>query len=387
MTYHDWVTLGMVERKITLRRRTPDSKRLDWAQNLRAQMKGPVARSQPEVYALEAFYLQEQPVRELKLQTLRIGDLGICAIPDEVYGITGIKLKEQSPFATQFNMELANGGEGYIPPPFQHKFGGYTTWPARTAGLEEQTEVVITENLLEMLEELAGRPRRKVVEPQGAYVRATLAAKPLAYWRMDEYSGPTALDCTGHGHHGQYEDLIAFYLPGPEGDKFSADKINRCALFAGGRMRARAVPLGDRYTVSLWFWNGFPPDARAVTGYLFSRGPSGERGDYLGIGGTDGAQGKLFFCNDDGEKGIVLTGQTGISMRTWTHVVLVRQGARIRVYLNGKPEITGESPLQYRADFDTLYVGGRCDGQFCFEGRIDEVAVYDRPLTSDQIDE
>jgi len=387
MTYRDWVPLGMVERKITLRRRTPDSKRLAWAEQVRAQMKGPVVRNQPEVYALEAFHLQDEPVRELKLQALRIGDLGICAIPDEVYGITGIKLKEQSPFATQFNMELANGGEGYIPPPFQHKFGGYTTWPARTAGLEEQTEVVITENLLEMLEELADRPRRKVIEPQGTYVRAVLASKPLAYWRMNEYSGPTAFDCTGNGHHGQYEDLIAFYLPGPEGERFSGDKINRCALFAGGRMRARAIALGDRYTVSLWFWNGFPADARAVTGYLFSRGPSGERGDHLGLGGTEGAQGKLFFSNGDRETGVVLAGRTEIPLRTWTHVALVRQGARVRVYLNGKLEIAGESPLPYPADFDTFYLGGRCDRQFCFEGRMDEAAVYDRAWTGDPISE
>ena len=65
--------------------------------------------------------------------------------------------------------------------------------------------------------------------------------------------------------------------------------------------------------------------------------------------------------------------------------MLVRQGDSIRVYLGGKLEISGESPIQYSPHFETLYVGGRNDKKFCFEGRIDEVAVYNRAMTSDQI--
>ena len=65
-----------------------------------------------------------------------MGGLGITAIPDEVFAITGLKLKMRSPFDMTMNITLANGSEGYIPPPEQHRLGGYTTWPARTAGLE-----------------------------------------------------------------------------------------------------------------------------------------------------------------------------------------------------------------------------------------------------------
>ena len=42
-------------------------------------------RSLPEVYAKEAIFLHEEPERELKLQAIRIGELGITAIPNEVY--------------------------------------------------------------------------------------------------------------------------------------------------------------------------------------------------------------------------------------------------------------------------------------------------------------
>ena len=66
-------------------------------------------RNQVEVYAQQAEWLHENPRAEVVLQAVRIGELGITAIPCEVYGITGLKLKRQSPLALTFNLELANG--------------------------------------------------------------------------------------------------------------------------------------------------------------------------------------------------------------------------------------------------------------------------------------
>jgi hypothetical protein len=60
-------------------------------------------------------------------------------------------------------MELTNGAAGYIPPPEQHALGGYTTWPARTAGLEVNAEPRIVETVLQLLEEVSGLPPRPLV--------------------------------------------------------------------------------------------------------------------------------------------------------------------------------------------------------------------------------
>ena len=40
----------------------------------------------------------------------------------------GLELKEKSPAADTFVVELANGGYGYLPTPAQHQLGGYETW-------------------------------------------------------------------------------------------------------------------------------------------------------------------------------------------------------------------------------------------------------------------
>ena len=60
----------------------------------------------------------------LKLQAIRIGDLAIGTIPNEVYGSTGLNIKKDSPVKTTFVIELANGCEGYLPPPDLLKLGG-----------------------------------------------------------------------------------------------------------------------------------------------------------------------------------------------------------------------------------------------------------------------
>lgn len=95
--------------------------------------------------------------KELKLQALRVGDLGIGAIPCETYGSTGLAVKKASPFALNMVISLANGQSGYLPPPDQFKLGGYTTWRARTSYLEIGAEPRIAEAVSELLQEVHRR--------------------------------------------------------------------------------------------------------------------------------------------------------------------------------------------------------------------------------------
>ncbi len=283
---HD-VSLSMAETMLRLRRRTPDTERLAWAEPMVASMQG-VPRNLREVYAAEACWLNDHADVELKLQAIRIGQFGITAIPDEVYGLTGLKLKLQSPLRPTMSIELANGGEGYIPPPEQHQLGGYTTWPARTAGLEVQAEPKIVETVLGLLEQVAERPRRVPATTPGSYARQVLSFRPSAYWTMDVTSGQEVPDATTHGHDALLEPGFALFLLGPPGDAFTTtERGNRAVHFAGGRLTANLPDLAETYSVAFWFWNAMPSDARSVAGYLFSCGPRGSsEGDHLGIGGT-----------------------------------------------------------------------------------------------------
>jgi len=390
--YQSGITLAMAETTLKLNRRTPDESRLKWAHELAAQVGDQLPRGWSEVYAFEQLRLHENPTAELKLQAIRIGDFGITAIPDEVYGITGIKLKNRSPLALTMNIELANGAEGYIPPPEQHPLGGYTTWPARTAGLEVQAEPQIVETLTHLLEQVADKPRRIAADEGHAYSKAVVESKPIAFWRLGDIDGTRAVDSAG-GHHGTYENGIAFYLPGPKGDGLNQPpRGNRSANFAGGRVAATVPQLGNNYTVECWVWNGLPDDAQAVTGYFFSRGRDSDakvNGDHLGIGGNyqnRGWNGKLLLFNGN-ERDEALVGRTVLEPRTWHHVAFVRNGNNVKAYLNGEvePEIDGELHPTFSEDNGEIFLGGRSDRLFGLEGRLDEVALYDRALTTAEV--
>ncbi len=382
--------LAMVEAKLTLGRRLPDAKRIAWAKPIVERLGDKLPRDRSEVLAKEVFWIQENPEEELKLQALRIGDFGIVTLPNEVYGITGLKLKLQSPLSTLMNIELANGAAGYIPPPEQHQLGGYTTWPARTAGLETEAEPKIVETLLDSLEQIAGKPRRIPVENIGGHGEEIRALNPAVWWRMSEHSGTSITDSSGNGNTGGLEPGYALFLKGPEGasDEFlSTDRGNRAVHFAGGRLIGDSPSLdnGSDYSVSFWFWNAMPHEARLVTGYLFGLGNMGDGKacDQVGLSGKAlGESGRLLFYNGDREREVHV-GKTELELQRWHHLLLVRQGDTVSIYLDGaiKPEIEAVV-TDTRPDKSTqLFVGGRSDGKFNFEGKIDEVAVFDRALS------
>jgi len=383
------VTLAMAEARLPLNYRVPDKQLLEWSKSVVKEMGERLPKTTTEVYAREQIILHEMQRTEVVVQALRIGDIGIATTPNETYAVTGLKIKAASPMRNTMVIELANGADGYIPPPEQHAFGGYNTWPARSAGLEVQAEPKIAEAAIGLLETVAGQPRRAWKLPEGPATRAVLDAKPLAYWRLNEFTGPLAADASGRGHHAAYEPAITYYLDGPRPAEFaSKDEINRAPHFVGGRLRARLDQLGDRYSVSMWVWNGMPNDGRDVSGWLFSRGPDhglNATSEHLGIGGKSGHTGKLVFFRGE-NVGTAVAGRTEIPRWQWHHVALVRDGQKARAYLDGQLEIETTLPAKSApSGFGQLFLGGRSDNAANWEGRLDEIAVFDRALTTREV--
>ncbi|MDD4873293.1 MAG: LamG domain-containing protein [Kiritimatiellae bacterium] len=375
--YNKWVPLAMRDRDLSLAVRLPDEQRLAWARELMEKMNGAAPKNRSEVYAREQLWLKDNPVRKVKLQALRIGGFGITTMATETFAIIGLKIKAQSPLQPTMNIELANGEEGYIMPPELFPLGGYNTWACRSAGLETNAEPKIVEALLGMLEEVSGKSRRKIVDTHGPYAKTLLRSKPFAYWRMNEFNGQ-ALDATKNKRPAVYDAGVVFYLDGPVSPAFSGEgTVNRAAHFAGGRMTAPFDHSPKKYSMEFWFWNGLPSNIRDITGNLFACG------DRLGIGGKGGATGRLVFSA--GGSGETLTGSTEIPLKKWHQLVLTRDDRKVTVYLNGAVDITGEVAPPDPAACRTLFVGGGDDNSANFEGKIDEVAVYDRVLSSKEV--
>jgi neutral ceramidase len=92
---------------------------------------------------------------KVRLQAIRIGSLGIVSSPCETFTETGLAVKKDSPLSRTFTIELANGYNGYLPPPEQHRLGGYETWRARSSYLAADAEPKVRESMLKLLRAVA----------------------------------------------------------------------------------------------------------------------------------------------------------------------------------------------------------------------------------------
>lgn len=155
LKFQDWVPLAAAQREITLGIRKPSADEVAEAKTILKAAEGRPLQGLREIYANCTVDLASFPDTEnLILQALKIGDLGIAAIPCEVFVEIGLAIKAEAPFADSFTIELANGYNGYLPTEAQHPLGGYETWRAKSSHLEVKAATVIQKNVLELLAEL-----------------------------------------------------------------------------------------------------------------------------------------------------------------------------------------------------------------------------------------
>lgn len=381
-------SIAMQETRLPMAYRVPDAQRLEWAERIVKDMGERLPKNQTEVYAREQVLLHAMQKTEVVVQGVRLGDIGIATTPCETYAVTGLKIKAASPLPDTMVIELANGGDGYIPPPEQHRWGGYNTWAARSAGLEVDAEPRITEAAIALLEAVADKPRRSTALPEGELTRRTLALKPFAYLRLNETTGPVAADASGNGRHATFEPDITYFLEGPASDAFASPAArNRAPHLAGGRILHGDTSLRGPWTASLWLWNGMPDNARPVLGWFLSRGPDrglGRNGIHAGIQGTDGNAGTLLLrCGD--KTFTAPPSATSVPRWKWTHVCLVHDGNSLRGYLNGTLQIEAPLTPEQRNNSFPWFFGGRSDNDSNWEGRLDEISLFPQALSAEEI--
>jgi hypothetical protein len=159
LTWHDDVPLRVATRELTLATRKPTTEDVEKAKAIVADRPSAALKTPPEIYAREQILLAQYPdTITMPLTAFRIGDLAIAGWPNEVFAMSGLAMKKDSPIKPIFVMSLANGWYGYLPPPEQHPLGGYETWRSRTSYLEVGAEPKIRQTLLEVLGELVAKP-------------------------------------------------------------------------------------------------------------------------------------------------------------------------------------------------------------------------------------
>lgn len=90
-----------------------------------------------------------------EVQVMRIGPLGLVALPGEIFVEFGLAIKAAAPFANVAVVSLANGDLGYVPTEEAFAQGGYETWTARSAWVAPGTGERLVDAALEELATIA----------------------------------------------------------------------------------------------------------------------------------------------------------------------------------------------------------------------------------------
>ena len=152
------VVLGVRQRLVTLKYRKPTKEQLLYAQAILAiKDKEAIARLPrlAQDYAARTLSAANRPEEtvDVILQTIRVGDAVLCAVPFETFAETGLELKQKSPFGRTIVIGIANGKHGYLPTPRHHELGGYETWLGTNQVQKDASEIVVR-NLIEMMGEM-----------------------------------------------------------------------------------------------------------------------------------------------------------------------------------------------------------------------------------------
>lgn len=212
--------------------------------------------------------------------------------------------------------------------------------------------------------------------PPTAYSAVVESDGPVSYWRFDESGGPVAVDAT-EAHDGLYvgqpilgESGAAVSIPPPvvgTSVGFSGDDGVEVSADPGPDLVADA-------TFEAWVqWDGTISQSLLGQSYLGEGAlvvwSTGQPGFYQGFG--TGYQG--------------LVSPVSIAAGDWVHLAVTRDATsqRVVMFIDGVEVASGFYGSAPVASGEPLRLGlGPLAG---WRGRIDEVAVYDRPLTSTEI--
>jgi hypothetical protein len=201
-----------------------------------------------------------------------------------------------------------------------------------------------------------------------------LADGPSNYWRLGELSGTTAVDSVG-GINGT---IIGGVTLGQSG-AVANDKAMTFNGSTGKILTAAPVPIPLVCTIEGWI--NYQSNAQPEKNFFVTRGLAGATGDTVAVGTSGVATGVL--AAQVGAGAISAIGTLQAVAGRWHHCVYVMDGSTIAFYLNGVFDRT--RPFVRTTPSGGPGQMGFDPGIYAYLGSIDEIAIYPKALTAQQI--
>jgi hypothetical protein len=227
-----------------------------------------------------------------------------------------------------------------------------------------------------------------------SYVDAVKKSQPLGYWRFERDEWPNVpnamgprFSCHVNGSLGRAvypaNQAVEFGVTGEGGEIISNDVLDDS--------------IHDSYSVEFWVKPSHYHVGAVVSLVGDTPTPSGilPHGMLVELGGTGKIPtaihhpGCIRFLHRSPASNIAGTScysDTPYTLRKWQHVVATKEGANMRLYINGELVAEGEDPSPLPSGL-RLLVGKLypASGDRPFIGQLDELALYNRALKPEEI--
>lgn len=250
---------------------------------------------------------------------------------------------------------------------------------SRSVDLQASQAVRITDGAAEPEDISIATDRfiRSFDEPRLNYARAVKRLSPLAYYRMpirdrglvaqpSEHSGVVL---TGEGKRPPHARGV--FVGGSL--RVGADSTGR-----GGRVDSPPALSTGQFSLTVFVYLEAPAQSEIVAMNL-----DGERGNFsLSLDESGMLQANIRSRNGDVSS---IAGGSVLPLNTWRHVVVTADGEYLQFYEDGKLAASAPCAAMQQSNSDTVWFGTAPRSTQLWNGRIDEVALFDRALTADQV--
>jgi hypothetical protein len=196
----------------------------------------------------------------------------------------------------------------------------------------------------------------------------------VAAYGFEEASGTTVEDLSGNGHTGTLSPGVTWTPQGKSGNAL---------LFHGSGFvtvpDSAALQLTVAMTLEAWvFPTAAPHDASTAVVKEDNGQPA-----YVLYAGSATSRPSTRIKLASGARGI--NGPAIIPLNAWTHLASTFDGGVLRLYVNGTLVAAQNFAGTIATSTGALRIGGSVLGGEYFRGRIDDVRIYDRPLSQVEI--
>jgi fibronectin type 3 domain-containing protein len=195
-----------------------------------------------------------------------------------------------------------------------------------------------------------------------------------AAYSFDEGTGAIAADATGNGNVGTLTNGPSWTTAGKYGGALSFDGSNDFVLVN----HSASLNLTNAMTLEAWV---YPTSAaggwhaiiqKEVDAYFLHSSGTGAPLDPT-AGGTFSGQLSYFAASSP------------MTLNAWNHVAVTWDGSIMRLYVNGAAAATQTRGGTLQSTTAPLRIGGNSPYAEMFQGRIDEVRIYNRALTQAEV--